>query len=263
MNLISSWQDIIKPDNLKLLFLVTLNAIKRHYKFFMGVILVPLILLGLYFVGIFLPAIGTLSGFLGQIYYWFLIIYLPFIVSLIVRPSIKLKTLEYFLDYKFNFLLWGFIAVFNLAIFVGALSFFPVFIKPQFGLLISCPIIFAFSVAQIFFVMFWLDSRLSIKNLFLSCNRATKMFIFDFLPIYFIFLVIPYYIFIFLTHILARILGVGSFLNYFAKHLASAQGPVFLTEQILVLAIYIFVACFLVNFYTKKIHDKFNFYFGE
>ena len=103
MYLLKSWGEslsLFKPSNFKLLFLVTLNNLRRHYKFF------------LYFILLFLACDNNLWQIIfGVKFIWFnylqilLFLYMPFIFVLVLRPSVKRKSCEYLWDHKWHFVL--------------------------------------------------------------------------------------------------------------------------------------------------------------
>jgi len=179
---------------------------------------------------------------------------MPFIFVLVVRPSIKRKTFEYFWDYKWYFfwvLIIPFINIFFIymgIIFIRDFMYFLFNIYKLAAIFFTAMVVFVLplKIIEIFFYLFWLDSRLGFKNLFFSLWRAIKMFMLN-LPVYLILFVLPYLLFMFLG-------------NYFL-YLFGAFWPIFMTY--LVLLAYVFYTCFLVNFYTKNIHDKFIVYFKE
>lgn len=249
MYLFKSWGESVsmfKPSNLKLLFLVTLNTLRNNYKLFAGtLVLFALLDTHIYFFGanIFITFI-VVSLFL----------YMPFAFVLTLRPSIKTKNLEYFLDYKWHLAYWLIIPIITiLFMYFGvvvikdlAYTSFDVLTMGSF-FFIAVPIfVLPIKIMETFFALFWLDSRPCFKNLFLSWCRAIKMFVLN-LPAYLILFVAPYLIFMLFVD--------------FYLYLVGGFWPIITTY--LVLLVSIFYTCFLVNFYTKNIHDKFKIYFGE
>ena len=252
MYLLKTWGEsllLFKPSNFKLLFLVTLNNLRRHYKFF------------LYFILLFLACDNNLWKIIfGTKFFWLnylqilLFLYMPFIFVLVLRPSVKRKSCEYFCDHKWHVLFWLFIPIVNIIFSRYATVFTANFLLIFLGIFQNAAIfLFEFPIFVLpalmienFFALFWLDSRPNFKQIFLSLWRAIKMFVFN-LPVYFILCAIPYLCFIFF------------FSSYY--WLFGRFWEVVLVYTVLLA--YIFYTCFLVNFYTKNIHDKFSVYFRE
>jgi len=210
MYLFESWKEsflFLKPKNLKLLGLVTLRTLRDSYRFFIPAILLYILfdsnLWGLF--GITIPVFDTIQKIL--------LVNMLFIFVLIARPSVKRKSRDYFLDYIFYFVIW--LCVTLLLYQVFDMVIFPL---------------------EIFFLLFFLDSRLGIKNFFLCILRAIKMFLFN-LPFIIVIFILPYY-FVF---------------TYISKF------PVlFKYINIILLLGYI---CLFTNFYVKRLHDQFRIYF--
>lgn len=231
MNIIKLWHESVfslKFDNLKMLFLVTLNMIRREYKF-----IISMFCLLFLFYFRFIPQ---------QTSYMFF--YLPLIFALFLRPSIKNKNFEYIWDNKWHFVYWFILHlatvlilyvsfVYLLApVFVSSYKYYALFIIYFIGTVI-------FFNLSILIALFWLDSRVSARNLFLSFWRAIKMLIFN-LPVYLTFFIL----FFLLDWLFLKIF-------FFSSHV-----------QVLMFAIIlIFYICLQVNLYTKNIHDKFYLYF--
>ena len=200
MYLFKSWGEslsLFKAGNLKLLFLVTLNNLRRHYKFFLG------------FCLLFLACDNNLWKIVfGTTFIWlnfiqiFLFLYMPFVFVLVLRPSTKRKSFGYLLDYKWHMLFWLIIPIFFIFyIYYGVIIiryFMPILfnfsITQVYLVVYALLFVLPAKIVEIFFALFWLDSRSNFKQIFLSLWRAIKMFVFN-LPIYFIFLVIPYLFF--------------------------------------------------------------------
>jgi len=223
MYLFESWKEsflFLKPKNLKLLGLVTLRILASSYLFFAYAILLFMFfdnnLWGLF--GIRIPEFNIIQKIL--------LIDLFFLFILVTRPSVKKKSISYFLDYIRHFIIW----------FCISLVLYPMLdliVKYGFwGILFN---LVAFPL-EIFFILFFLDSRLGVKNFFSSFQRACKMFFFN-LPFIIIIFLVPYYFVFSYVH---KIPIISKYIN------------------LLFLIGYI---CLFTNFYVKRLHDQFRIYF--
>ncbi|MFC1842579.1 hypothetical protein ACFLYU_02900 [Candidatus Dependentiae bacterium] len=228
MYLLQSWQEsveFLKIKNLKMLLLVTLKSIYSNYKFFSS-----MLLLFVLFEKSLWRLIFGVDIHIFDLIQKILLASFVFLFALIARPSIKRKTVSYFWDYKWHFVYW----LITIILFFGVI--FRTF-RP-FQILFLNPVNESiFFIAGVFFTLFWLDSRLRVKNLVFSLWRALKMFIFNF-PFCFV-CSIPYVILLFA----GRFVYPG------------------LLPKILELLLFIFYICFFTNFYTKRLHDQFALYF--
>lgn len=215
MYLFQSWKESLlffKPENFKLFFLITLKTVMQGYKTWFK-----------YFWWLFVVYILP-----GTDFFAFLIaelIFFSFLLS--VRPSVKRKTLKYFYGYRwhFNYFYW---------LLISILCYTFLKVIPVGGGLLRA-IIFPI---EVFLILFWLDSRLNIKNFFLSIWRASKMYLFS-LPFCFIFFFLPYSVFLLIKYY------VPFLFKYF---------------NVFILLFYI---SFFTNFYIKRLHDQFKLYFKD
>jgi len=225
MYLLQSWREsllFLKPENIKLLFLVTLRTIYKSYKFFMLIFMLFVLFepsLWQFLLGVNVPLFQAIQRIL--------LVDLFFVFVLVARPSIKRKTHQYFLDYNWHFTVWFLIPLL-------IIPFFEFVLKVSY--LPTRLVVLIFPI-EVFLILFWLDSRCSIKNLFLSLLRAIKMFVFNF-PFCLLFFIFPFFIFS---------------LSKFVIPVA-----IFKYLEAIVFVIYI---CFFTNFYIKRLHDQFNLYF--
>lgn len=243
MTLVQSWIDslqLLKPKNLQLFALVTLKSIVEAYK-----------LLFKYFWWLFVLLVGCYAVFLWpstveqQFYVGNYILLasrwlyqlLFFATCLVTRPSIAKKDCAYFRSHMFVFL---YIAIY--------LAIIPMHLWPT-----------AFSVWDIFLILFFLDSEHGPKNFFLSMWYALKMIIFNY----------P----------LLAILGIGFYLFGSLPLYLMKQGIVFFVSEesmqaqalVMMRLIYNILAalllpigiCTYANLYIKKLHDQFDLYFTQ
>jgi len=226
-SLFQSWVEsllFLKPSNLKLLLLATLRIIRDSYKFFVGILLLFVL-----FESSLWDIIFGIKSSIFDIIQKILLIDLFFMFVLVARPSVKRKAKDYFGNYAWHFLYWFCI---------------PLVIIPfiEFVLKVSAlpPILVAvlFPI-EVFWILFWLDVRVSIKNLFLSLWRGLKMLLFN-LPFCVIAFIIPYFILVYIRFLL----------------------PALLSKYLEVICA-IFYICLFTVFYTKRLHDQFKLYFAE
>ncbi len=260
MQLFQMWRDSLKvfiPHNFKLFSLVSINAAVKTYVIWLGFFW-PLFIVSLLSDALFIfpfsigPVQLSVSALVSIASKFLLFITL----FLSLRPSIKRKTYAYFSDYlphitvlvilffTKNFLLHAFFGIEARSADLFATSLFAPF----------------FSIPMTVFMLFYLDTRGSFKDLFMSGFRSLKMLWFS-LPFYFILACaasIAYSILLFTIGMtffpfmaFFRMLPIGFsglLLWSFAKH-------IFILFAVIPIA-------FASSFYTKNLHDQSKRYFG-
>jgi len=213
MVLLQSWREsflFFKSENLKLLLLVTLRIIYQSYLFFLPVFVLFFLLL---FFGFMPPTVLAT---------------LVFIMVLVARPSVKRKSVDYFIDYIFHFIVWFFAVRF----FVVLFSWFA--LK---NIVFSTEYTAIIFPVEVFLLLFWLDARCTVKDIGISFLRAVKMFLLN-LPFCLFSFTVPFFLFSYLSYIIPMVLF--NFLEFI---------------------IYMFYICLFTNFYVKRLHDQFYLYF--
>lgn len=258
MSLLQSWKEsllFLKPKNLWQLFLVTFRIIRDSYKFFLVTVLLISVLnqltfwmhLSRYRSPVLVVAIQVIAIF-----------YLIFLCLLVARPSVQKKGARYMLGYSLHLIYFVVILlIFYMVIAVLALK------VPSFATIVENEFVsHVFVPAIILWLLFWLDSRLNIGNLFFSLIRAIKMYVFNF-PFCLVSVAILYLLATFNA-------------NYFFENVLCwfivGSSPIWVTVQYVIVAFvncfiwfcfFIFFLCLFTNFYTKRLHDQFKLYFGE
>ena len=262
-----SWKESISlftPKNAKLFFLITLKSIMESYKLIV-------LHLGWLFA---LTAILDLSysRFCHKLSYfcliplfgWFATI---FGMYLIIRPSIKRKSWDYYKDNWLKFIFFIFFSIIAYSIPIAMLLignkivfltqnihtifyilFLPVLLIPILVTFLMPPdlIILYVSPLLTFLILFILDSDGSIKSIMKSMIRALKMMIYNY----------PFCILIFCFFVLCSILYTISIVNLFGRNS-------FLLSPIITNAFLPIPLCILTNFYIKRLHDQFGLYYPE
>ena len=214
---------LLKPKSANLFFLVTLKTIIRTYKsLFKWWWLAALHIVS------FIPSYKIIEiGFLAKIIFAILwlasFVLLTFIIYLAVRPSIAKKDYSYYLDYKWQ-----------------AIIFFFIF---YFVLFFDVPFYFWGNPFAAFFIFFWADSAEALPTAKVLL-RAVKLFVFC-LPLCLLYSVIFSQFYSWTNYLLLKI-GLLS---------DPAVGIVFLILLPLQVS-------FLANLYTKFVHDSYSKYHG-
>lgn len=228
MTLVQAWIDsvqLLRPKNLKLFVLVTLNAILQAYK---------LLLKYWWWLLIFAIGCGIAVIWMGNSAGWGFRLseqLLLFATCLATRPSVAKKDCAYFRSHMFAFL---YIAVYLLV--------WPAHGWPT-----------AFSVYDIFLILFFLDSAGGPKNFFLSLWYALKMIIFNF-PL----LVAIGILFYMPTYLFEKIY-YDVVLKYFA-YVDNLLVYKLMLEKIVATLVIPVGVCTYANIYIKKLHDQFDLY---
>lgn len=265
--LLQSWKDSLRiflPVNFKLFFLVTLKTIIQVYKklftHFWWLLVVTAI--SDYAYARYAPQAFWYG--LGLLFLWLMLL---FCMYLVIRPSIKKKGFEYYIQYGKHFIYFLFFSLFifiipniyiafanRIAFLVAHLSralyilmlpflLFPIFIT----FFITLDFLFTYvSPLLTFTILFLLDSDGSFKNAFRSLKRACKMVCYNY-PFCFIFFAFFFLITLGLYKVSAVLFGTQMY----------ALSPVL---AMLLLPIPL---CILNNFYVKRLHDQFTLYFPE
>jgi len=168
-----------------------------------------------------------------------------------LRPSVKRKTPAYFSDYKTHTILLG------LLFFIKAFLFQIIFRTGPFGAdLFVLLMVFPFSiVAMTLFMLFYLDSRGGVLDLFWSWWRSLKMCIFG-LPFCVVVSAIGYLVYFFAASTLLVLVNIlPSIFSEKAVLLLSS----IMKHAVILLSVP--VIAMVANFYTKRLHDQFSLYF--
>lgn len=255
-----SWKEslsLFMPRNAKLFFLVTLKSIVESYK-----------LIGAHLWWLFLASSIldlAYSYYFSSASYFCLI---PFFgMYLIIRPSMKRKSFDYYKDYIFKF---GYFVFFSIIAYIVSESlsvignhaaslihiihplfyilFLPVLLIPVLITFLMPPEIIILYVSPLltFLILFMLDSNGGIKNVLKSMIRAFKMIIYNY----------PFCIIMFAIFVSISLGSTLALICLFGRHS-------FLLSPIISNALLPIPLCILTNFYTKRLHDQFGLYFPE
>lgn len=232
-DLLKSWKSSLAffwPPALKPFFLVTLKAIIQTYSTFFEQ-LWPLItaagIAQLAYMWFCLPSK------IGCFLVWFcahtLCMLMVFLMLLIIRPSIKAKTMHYYGDYIPHFLLFWAISL--------PYAFFN-------------SLHFLYSPLFLFYMFFVLDTPFDAKNIVLNAWRALKMLFFG----------LPYCVIIWTISAvflaLCMIILALPLLMLFQKFDAVEHAAQFIIYLLLPM-----IYAWYSNFYVKRVRDQFNMYF--
>ncbi len=230
-----SWIDnlrALKPGNLGKLLLVTLKGAVESVRSLLFYLLGLLLLFGLKnWLIKFLPVF--LRCHAGLIYCIILGL-LCFNIVLSLRSSVKIKDLEYYLEYQ-KYLLPGSVIIF-----------------------LFCLVDFYFDIKLFLIPVLWLlfltDSELNIKNFFVSAYRAILMLVAN-LPL---FLIIRFVLFGFINILKLSKLAIKYFVPNTTLALSGLGLIVFYIILYLVLTYFI---ALVSKIYVKRVHEQFNLYF--
>jgi len=235
MTLVQSWVDslsLLKPKNLQLFMMVTikatLEAYKLYFKYFWWLLfsLGGLFFIAPNYVASYLirdmKALASYATILGVARLLYSILFLA--ICFATRPSIMQKNCMYFREQFGKFLLYW------LMIFSAIANKFT-------GLFVLS----SYSVAYIFFVLFFADSDGGLKSFFLSLWNTLKMIVYN-APL----LVIMGFAFYVPMLIVCRLLFDSPLLTIIVKALLLPIG-----------------VCTYSNIYIKKLHDQFDLYFKK
>lgn len=282
MNLFPAWRDsltLFQPKNFKLFFLVTLKTMgdtfKVWIKYFWWLPLIQLVMpriwLSLYGTTSFFsnPWLQvTASIFMGML--WFISILLA------ARPSVAIKNCAYFRSY-----IWRIIYILPISVlldvgteFLMSTVFYsyigvPREITPGIVTAIILAGIMSWSVKiyLIDYALFVLDTDGSVKQVCKSLFYAFKMVAYNY----------PFYIVVYIIDTSIKMAQYLLFRQITKWYYSAATGMASVSPEpdsiglqvirygdILIIALLmLFLYCFLINFYIKKLHDQFTLYFGK
>jgi hypothetical protein len=278
MQLLQSWKEslvIFLPKNFKLFFLVTIKAILGTFSALFYYCWLPILLYfachfillrdffpveylqygemeryfalatnGFYISWMILADILKLTGFL----------FMP--IFLAARPSVLRKGYRYFVSYWYY---WGYVAC--MLILLNVLKVVIIVEKPiSFSVFTETLLFYPFIellkiVFFAFFILFLLDSDGSIKAAGFACWRAFKMFVYN-LPGALLIGLLSFCISVavawplFFLMKLALPLSIKYWLHRFIRY------------DIVYVIGAVIVACFMTNFYIKRLHDQSWLYFA-
>lgn len=249
MQLFHMWKEaftFFAPSNLKVWSLVSINAARHTYKtwlrYFWPLLVVYLVAgslcLHIPMTSEFFVAIATFG------------LFVTLIISM--RPSIKRKTMAYFYDYRWHMAV---LALFFFADFFVALEHLS---QPVLTSYIFTPI---FLIPLATLVLFYCDAHASVRDFFVACWRTIKLLWYG-LPFYCILIVVTgicyqgisfvlWELFFPLAHIF-RTVPLNVFYGLFYS----------LFVHVVLMIFSVIPAAFAASFYTKKVHDYSERFFG-
>lgn len=257
-NLLISWKEsvsIFLPSNAKLFFLVFLKTLLSTYKnvLLYGWWAFLLTLLATSYLVFYPLVLFTYVNPIWTAFIWF------FIAFLSARPSVKLKTWGYYKDYWIHgiFLLlmalllqWAMALLFTGALYIAQCT--PAFMGYGITLALTPLALFFFLSFDIFlllispwflfFALFVCDSLPSFKRFFVSGWRASIMVFYNY----------PWCVIIYF--------GFRYLLGFLVMGLHALAVPFLIINAIMLLLLPIPVVM-VTCFYTKRLHDQFNYYF--
>ncbi|HEV2601074.1 MAG TPA: hypothetical protein VGT41_02145 [Candidatus Babeliales bacterium] len=313
MNIMSEWKDslsLLKPANLKLFLLVTLNTLRQTFvarlryswplivlysatallflfpprasvgevfKVIQGyIVLLGMILLAYQKYSIWLRyycrfvILYLLLGILGYLFLfvnpkayeasWIVIGILVLLVEFVIamRPSVGLKNYEYFDQYVFHSIIS--VALLN-GIWQLYRTLYQVLVLPH-SIVLNSMLLLVIAMISTFMIMFFLDGKLSLKNLLCSIYRALKMFFYNFPFICLSLLLIEglllgfMTLFLYVVSWLHRLVNPTEYLNVYTVLFIV---PLYLFFFCIVL----FTICFFGNLYVKKSQEQYKLYFDK
>ncbi|MCX5925170.1 MAG: hypothetical protein NT124_02645 [Candidatus Dependentiae bacterium] len=244
MGLLAAWKeslDILRPHNLKLFMLVTLNTFVQGCKVFMRSVIwwfIPLIIAYNYF---FNTVVRDLLYSVGdQAFINYVTIVLPmngvfFLSSLMIHPSVKRKTIGYFFSWR-NLII-GLIYFIYTSFICYTLVFRGPFVPTLLHGIIAMIIWMIYSVLFLFFL---LDSDISLAAIGQSMVRAAKMVLYN-APAFLLIMIL----------LLISFIALVSLLPY---QLFKEITPVPHC------ALFLGLISAINNIYIKKLHDNKNLY---
>lgn len=267
MNIVNAWKDslsLLKPASLKLFVLVVLKGIIQAYKALLYVLPIILFLTLAYgLVAVYAPEY-QISLMVILYVTWVIAIFYTYVAA---RPSVLPKNCSYFRSYTYAFILF---ALFDLVanMLSNALSG-QVSDPVSIALLFKEPL--AISPLYGFFILFFLDSYTSIKNLFVSAKRALIMAWYNY-PICLLLFVIFYALFNGISdiviYLLAKLMGHDAQLEFSSLGFNDAVlvNDLDVLNNLYIIRFYfdvlllpIFV-CIITALYVKRVHEDFKRY---
>jgi len=268
MTIFPAWKDslrLLKPSSLKLFGLVTLKGIIQTYSSFFKYVLPVLVLLAGIYLGVFV-IFPEYKGVLNIIFY---LIWVTgsFLIYAAARPSVLPKSYSYFRAFGCALL---FFFIFDLCA-----NYLANLLNEKIGQVGSILTLFSeplvVSPLYGFFILFFLDSYTSVKNLFISFKRASVMAWYNYpicLLIFVLFLAIFNGISDLFVFMVAKLLGYQATLQLSSLGFSDAV----LMEDSEILN-YLYIARFyfdllllplfasvITAFYVKRVHEDFKRY---
>lgn len=281
MNLLPAWRDslaIFQPKNFKLFFLVTLKTMvdtfKVWIKYFWWLMIIeatkPFWSSILWDNYLFNNPMLRLTVNLGMA---LITLLLTVSILLAARPSVGIKNCAYFRSYVWRII---YILPVSLLLGVGTEYLMNNVFYPYIGIpsSISSAIIAAVVLmgivnwsAKIYLInytLFLLDSDASIKQVLKSLLYGFKMVAYNY----------PFYIIVYVVYTSINLANHLLFDQLSQWHYTFIDGGESMSPSIGAYAIHyaalliaallgLFLYCFLINFYVKKLHDQFTLYFGK
>ncbi|HEV2601072.1 MAG TPA: hypothetical protein VGT41_02135 [Candidatus Babeliales bacterium] len=299
MNILSEWKDslsLLYPANIKLFLLVTLNTLRQTFVVWIRYYWSFILLYSVFAVSVLFPEFGLVELgygllFWGTIiltyqkfsmwllYYWMLLLLVWFLLPLRLinvkefesflitigllillvefiigmRPSVGLKNYEYFDQYAFH-------SIISVALLYGVWQLCGAMYSPNYAGTVFILLLMVMAVLSMFTIMFFLDGKVSIKNLLCSIYRALKMFLYN-LPFICLLLLLGSVAFLAISKLFfGVVIWLASLVNI-------AMYPNTVFSDVLISAFLFCVAlvaiCFFGNLYVKKSQEQYKLYFDK
>lgn len=243
MQLLAAWKDslmVFKPGNLKLFSLVTLNSLVKTYQVWLR-----------YWGWLILASIGCAYYLPQAAPLVTIIIYITMFLS--VRPSVKIKNWDYFMDYlphAFYITVWKVATPWLFWLSMVALKMMITHVRTliyaQLFAYMFLTVVFYLWINN-FYTLLLFDSAGTLSDAVKNLFRAAKMFFYN----------LPFCIVI--TGLVIPLVWVGNYLV--------PNSPIFglyilhvLFEFLILLPLF---ANIVTNFYVKKVHEQYSLYFGD
>lgn len=267
MKLLRSWRDsllLLAPQNFKLFALVTLKSTFETYKVLARTVwyfwLLPVIILiqQLYwskeaFLAKFMAPLSVPYYIMTGVLYVGFAVWITVVFCLATRPSIGKKTLDYFQKHARFILILALIAILLWQLHFWWNRFFPSYYYELTAALALVPALTALILSDFvplltFFILFFLDSDGSVKQLWYAAVRAVKMTVYN-LPLLVILVV-------------GMVLPVFMLIRYGTSHQWS--GYIYVGALLLyLLLLKPLIINIWTNIYIKKLHEMPDLYFKQ
>ena len=242
-----SWKEsfsLFFHKNAKRFFWITVKTILQSYKYIFKHIW-WLFLLSCILDSIYTRYYGPASWFLLiPLFSWLVTI---FFMYLIIRPSIKRKSFDYYKQYSLQLIYFIVLTILFSALFATVLmqcTGFKAFLLMHTLILFPFGPIFTAPLLS-FMILFMLDSNGTILSFFKSIIRAIKMTLYNY-PFCFIMLLL-FTLLAYLYQMVIFYMGQNSIVS--SSIISHALLPIPLSIW--------------TNFYTKRIHDQFELYYPQ
>ncbi|HEV2601073.1 MAG TPA: hypothetical protein VGT41_02140 [Candidatus Babeliales bacterium] len=181
-----------------------------------------------------------------------LVLLVGFIIAM--RPSVGLKNYQYFDQYVFH-------SMISVALLYGIMQLYGTIYSPDYA--VSTLILFMImAVVSLFSIMFFLDGKVSIKNVLCSIYRALKMFFYN-LPFICISLLLGFALFLAVGILfIAAVYGLGLLANTAMYHRVS-NGLINVVFPFYHVCAALCGICFFGNLYVKKSQEQYKLYFDK